>query len=112
MSHPHPTHIDIPPRTDPEVAEDDLLSASPKYTPSSTRPAPSRGILKNPLRRPSEAGGGVGSGGLLSGVPSDVDSLAQAQANAQGQAEVTAGRNDQERERERDIRPRGPQGEQ
>jgi hypothetical protein len=51
--HPHPMHIDIPPpQSDPELHEDDLVSPGP----SGARPTPARGILKNPLRRPSQVG--------------------------------------------------------
>ncbi|OCF37029.1 hypothetical protein I317_02648 [Kwoniella heveanensis CBS 569] len=55
-SHPHPDHIDIP-RTDgpPAPATDDLINSPPLQS-SSERPAPARGILKNPLRRPSGSG--------------------------------------------------------
>ncbi|ORY34999.1 hypothetical protein BCR39DRAFT_515999 [Naematelia encephala] len=52
-THDHPSHIDLPPApggTDIAPAPDDLLSPP---VPSSSRPAPARGILKNPLRRPS-----------------------------------------------------------
>lgn len=52
MPDAHPTHIDIPAPQAPSTA-DDGLATSPR---SSTRPAPSRGILKNPLRRPSYIG--------------------------------------------------------
>jgi protein phosphatase inhibitor 2 len=48
-----PTHIDIPPAQDPSAMNEDGLATSPR---SSTRPRPSRGILKNPLRRPSYVG--------------------------------------------------------
>ena len=52
---PHPTHIDIPPPQDDSVVHaDDHPSAS--IGPSGDRPTPARGILKNPLRRPSQIG--------------------------------------------------------
>ncbi|WVF68693.1 hypothetical protein IAT40_003465 [Kwoniella sp. CBS 6097] len=55
-THPHPDHIDIP-RSDgpPGPATDDLINSPPLLS-SSERPAPARGILKNPLRRPSQPG--------------------------------------------------------
>jgi protein phosphatase inhibitor 2 len=52
MPSAHPTHIDIPAHEAPQTGEDGLAT-SPR---SSARPAPSRGILKNPLRRPSYTG--------------------------------------------------------
>lgn len=54
-THAHPSHIDLPRNTDAGPATDDLIgvSVSPT-TPSSTRPPPSKGILKNPLRRSSQ----------------------------------------------------------
>ena len=51
MSDSRPTHIDIPAAQQPTGMDE--LATSPR---SSTRPAPSRGILKNPLRRPSYVG--------------------------------------------------------
>ncbi|KAK6908974.1 hypothetical protein I203_102981 [Kwoniella mangroviensis CBS 8507] len=60
-THPHPDHIDIP-RTEgpPAPATDDLLE-SPPLVSSADRPPPSRGILKNPLRR----GSGMGEEGMV-----------------------------------------------
>lgn len=52
MSDGRPTHIDIPPAQDPSSTMEDGAT-SPR---SSTRPPPARGILKNPLRRPSYRG--------------------------------------------------------
>ena len=52
MSDGRPTHIDIPSAQEPSAFEDGIAT-SPR---SSTRPPPSRGILKNPLRRPSYRG--------------------------------------------------------
>lgn len=57
MPDARPTHIDIPASAPPAESYDDAIATSP-HTPSSTRPAPSRGILKNPLRRPSYLGEG------------------------------------------------------
>ena len=56
-THDHPSHIDIPQGDVPAApgVEDQL---SPFPGPSGNRPAPSRGILKNPLRRPSLLGDG------------------------------------------------------
>lgn len=51
MQDGRPTHIDIPPAPEPSSMEEG--ATSPR---SSTRPAPTRGILKNPLRRPSYMG--------------------------------------------------------
>jgi hypothetical protein len=48
MSDGRPTHIDIPPAQEPSTMEEG--ATSPR---SSTRPPPAKGILKNPLRRPS-----------------------------------------------------------
>jgi hypothetical protein len=48
MSHGRPTHIDIPPVQEQSTMEEG--ATSPR---SSARPPPARGILKNPLRRPS-----------------------------------------------------------
>jgi protein phosphatase inhibitor 2 len=72
-THPHPTHIDIPPLapsrapedlpetldggvigTEPEVAQDIPLDSGADHGPSASRPPPPRGILKNPLRRLSQ----------------------------------------------------------
>lgn len=55
--HGRPTHIDIPSNASPSQDNDDLMATSPA-TSSLQRPAPSRGILKNPLRRPSYIGDG------------------------------------------------------
>ncbi|KAK8849442.1 hypothetical protein IAR55_004774 [Kwoniella newhampshirensis] len=53
-THAHPNHIDLPPQqTLPAPATDDLVESPTVPTPSSARPPPSRGILKNPFRRPS-----------------------------------------------------------
>ncbi|KAL7424867.1 hypothetical protein Q5752_000552 [Cryptotrichosporon argae] len=54
--HPHPDHIDLPPPNDTpaQAPEDDPEASSPTsalLSPSGTRPAPSRGILKNPIQR-------------------------------------------------------------
>ena len=51
-THSHPSHIDIPPPNDDGPQLDDGLSP---IGPSGTRPPPSRGILKNPLRRSSQS---------------------------------------------------------
>ena len=58
-THPHPSHIELPTDT-PTPVDDDLPLVSPG--PSGARPAPSRSILKNPLRRPSQ----VAEGDVLS----------------------------------------------
>lgn len=81
-THPHPTHIDIPPAPPTRAPEDfpeSLDGAEPMDAavlsddehhleqdlapgaemgrrPSASRPPPPRGILKNPLRRPSMPG--------------------------------------------------------
>ncbi|KAK4684066.1 protein phosphatase inhibitor 2, partial [Tremellales sp. Uapishka_1] len=54
-THPHPDHIDIPASTPDQAPEDADISMSPNLatTPSGNRPAPAKGILKNPIRRPS-----------------------------------------------------------
>ncbi|WVQ79489.1 hypothetical protein IAT38_001588 [Cryptococcus sp. DSM 104549] len=52
-THPHPPHIDIPPRQDATEVDP---AVSPSVTPSAARPAPTRGILKNASRRPSALG--------------------------------------------------------
>lgn len=52
-----PTHIDIPHNAAPTASSEDAVATSPT-TSSLQRPAPSRGILKNPLRRPSYLGDG------------------------------------------------------
>jgi len=55
-THTHPTHIDIPPpRPQAGPATDDMISPLT----SAHRSAPPRGILKNPLRRPSQGGEGI-----------------------------------------------------
>lgn len=61
-THPHPMHIDIPagpgtsraPEDLPESLDGGLEAPLSSTTPSAAKPAPSRGILKNPLRRPSQ----------------------------------------------------------
>jgi hypothetical protein len=62
-THPHPDHINIPPRAIPDKALEGGTNPSPDVdmppaadddashlTPSGDRPAPARGILKNPIR--------------------------------------------------------------
>ena len=65
MSDPRPTHIDIPPppSTSSSPAGAPVESGVGAETvnppePSSTRPPPARGILKNSFRRPSQVGDG------------------------------------------------------
>ncbi|WWC73441.1 uncharacterized protein I206_107411 [Kwoniella pini CBS 10737] len=53
-THAHPGHIDMPPTQGPPAPATDDLLESPPLVSSADRPAPSRGILKNPVRRPSE----------------------------------------------------------
>ncbi|EIW72286.1 hypothetical protein TREMEDRAFT_22970, partial [Tremella mesenterica DSM 1558] len=56
-THAHPAHIEIPPSASaPRKGSDDMSEAldSPiMHTPSSSRPPPAKGILKNAVRRPS-----------------------------------------------------------
>ncbi|WVW86621.1 hypothetical protein I302_108674 [Kwoniella bestiolae CBS 10118] len=52
-THPHPNHIDIPHVDGPPAPATDDLLESPPVVLSADRPPPSRGILKNPLRRAS-----------------------------------------------------------
>lgn len=53
-----PTHIDIPPNDTVSTSTNNEDMATSPNTPSSQRLPPSRGILKNPLRRPSYLGEG------------------------------------------------------
>lgn len=63
-THAHPQHIDIPDQTSAPGPEPDDLLSSPltATTPSSARPPAQKGILKNPLRRPSQP---VEDGGII-----------------------------------------------
>ncbi|WWD20066.1 hypothetical protein CI109_104539 [Kwoniella shandongensis] len=77
-THAHPNHIDLPPQqTVPAPATDDLLESPTVPTPSSARPPPARGILKNAARRPS----GMSDDAMLDGERQPGDHLQWDEAN-------------------------------
>lgn len=57
-THAHPSHIDIPPQARNDVVaeqvDDDGEDQGLQLGNSSERPPPARGILKNPIRGPTD----------------------------------------------------------